>query len=112
MVGDGALLDEVRVRVSSLGLRGIFHFPGQVKNVPDYLACFDLFMLTSESEGLPNTLVEAQLAGVPVLATDVGGARETFSSGVTGRLVTAATPEALAEAAVACLTDHDWRHEA
>jgi glycosyltransferase involved in cell wall biosynthesis len=109
MVGDGALLAEVRARVSACGLEDIFHFPGQVKNVPDYLACFDLFMLTSESEGLPNTLVEAQLAGVPVLATDVGGARETFTPGVTGRLVTAATAEALAEAAVACLTDDEWR---
>ncbi len=109
MVGAGALLEEARGRVSSHGLEGIFHFPGQVKNVPDYLACFDLFMLTSTSEGLPNSLVEAQLAGVPVLSTDVGGARETFSPGVTGRLVKAASAEALAEAAVVCLTDDKWR---
>jgi glycosyltransferase involved in cell wall biosynthesis len=112
MVGVGALMEEARERVSFYGLDEIFHFPGQVKNVPDYLACFDLFMLTSESEGLPNSLVEAQLAGVPVLSTDVGGARETFSPGVTGRLAPAATAEALAEAAVACLTDDDWRRDA
>jgi glycosyltransferase involved in cell wall biosynthesis len=112
MVGGGALLEEVRARVSSYQMDGIFHFPGQVKNVPDYLACFDLFMLTSSSEGLPNSLVEAQLAGVPVISTDVGGARETFSPGVTGRLVKVATPEALAEAVVACLTDDQWRDAA
>ncbi len=112
MVGGGPLWHEARARVASLGMESVFHFPGQVKNVPDYLACFDLFMLTSVSEGLPNSLVEAQLAGVPVLSTDVGGARETFSPGVTGRLVARATPEALAEAAVACLADEGWRSNA
>jgi len=109
MVGSGALWEEARARVSALGLEAMFRFPGQVKNVTDYLACFDLFMLTSASEGLPNSLIEAQLAGVPVLSTDVGGARETFSPGVTGRLVAEAIAEALAEAAVQCLTDEDWR---
>ena len=112
MVGDGPLWEEARARVSALGLEAAFRFPGQVKNIMDYLACFDLFMLTSASEGLPNSLVEAQLAGVPVLSTDVGGARETFSPGVTGRLVAQATPEALAEAAVACLADEGWRSNA
>lgn len=109
MVGGGPLWEEARARVSALGLEAMFRFPGQVKNVTDYLACFDLFMLTSASEGLPNSLIEAQLAGVPVLSTDVGGARETFSPDVTGRLVAEATAEALAEAAVQCLTDEDWR---
>ncbi|MEO8927809.1 MAG: glycosyltransferase [Caulobacteraceae bacterium] len=109
MVGDGALWEEARARVAALGLEAVFHFPGQVKNVADYLACFDLFMLTSSSEGLPNSLVEAQLAGVPVLATDAGGARETFVPGVTGRLAPDASAETLAAAAVACLTDEVWR---
>ncbi|MGI9169332.1 MAG: glycosyltransferase, partial [Caulobacteraceae bacterium] len=106
MVGDGALLGEARARVSALGLEASFRFPGQVKNVPDYLACFDLFMLTSRREGLPNSLVEAQLAGVPVLSTDVGGARETFLPGVTGRLAPGDSAEALGAAAIDCLTDH------
>jgi glycosyltransferase involved in cell wall biosynthesis len=63
-------------------------------------------------EGLPNSLVEAQLAGVPVVATDVGGARETFVPGVTGRLVDVHSPERLAAAAVDCLTDKAWRDRA
>ena len=112
MVGDGALWDEARTHVAARGLQDHVHFAGQVKNVADYLSCFDLFMLTSSSEGLPNSLVEAQFAGVPVLSTDVGGAKETFVPGVTGRLVADASPEALAEAAVACLTDEEWRQRA
>jgi glycosyltransferase involved in cell wall biosynthesis len=112
MVGGGAEWEEAHARVESLGLTARFNFPGQVRNVADYLACMDAFMLTSRVEGLPNSLVEAQLAGVPVVSTDVGGARETFVPGVTGRLVDVHTPEALAAAAIACLTDQRWREEA
>jgi glycosyltransferase involved in cell wall biosynthesis len=51
----------------------------------------DALMLLSEHEGLPNALIEAQLAGVPVIASPAGGAPETLIPGVTG-LVTAADP--------------------
>jgi len=112
MVGDGAEWDDAVAQVASLGLTDRFHFPGQVKNVADYLACMDAFMLTSRVEGLPNSLVEAQLAGVPVVSTDVGGARETFVPGLTGRLVDVHTPEALAAAAIDCLTNQSWRDHA
>jgi glycosyltransferase involved in cell wall biosynthesis len=112
MVGGGAEWESARARVESHGLSDRFHFPGQVRNVADYLACLDVFMLTSRVEGLPNSLVEAQLAGVPVISTDVGGARETFIPGVTGRLVDVQSPEALAEAAIECLTNRAWRDHA
>ncbi|MBA3810162.1 MAG: glycosyltransferase [Caulobacteraceae bacterium] len=112
MVGDGALWEDSRAYAENQGLRDHLHFTGQVKNVADYLSCFDLFMLTSSSEGLPNSLVEAQLSGVPVLSTDVGGARETFTPGLTGWLVSEASAEALASAAVACLGDDEWRERA
>ena len=72
-------------QAAGLGLADRFVFPGQVRNVADYLACLDLFMLTSRVEGLPNSLIEAQLAGVPVVTADVGGAGETFEDGSSGR---------------------------
>ncbi len=112
MVGGGAQWEAARAQVASLGLSERFHFPGKVRNVGDYLACMDAFMLTSKVEGLPNSLVEAQLAGVPVITTDVGGARETFVPGVTGRLVDIPTPDRLAGAAIDCLTDQAWRERA
>ena len=112
MVGGGAQWEAARAQVASLGLSDRFHFPGKVRNVGDYLACMDVFMLTSQVEGLPNSLVEAQLAGVPVVTTDVGGARETFVPGVTGRLVDIPAPERLADAAIDCLTDQAWRERA
>ena len=65
-------------------------------------------MLTSRVEGLPNSLIEAQLAGVPVITADVGGAGETFLADVSGRLVADADAERLASAALACLDDPAW----
>jgi glycosyltransferase involved in cell wall biosynthesis len=112
MVGGGAEMDRTMSRVGDYGLNEHFHFAGQVRNVPDYLACFDLFLLTSRIEGLPNSLVEAQLAGVPVVTTDVGGARETFIPGVTGQMVAGDSPQLLGDAVVRCLSDQAWRDRA
>ncbi len=112
MVGDGEDLETSRARVASYGLSDRFHFIGQVKNVNDYLSCFDLFLMTSWVEGLPNSLVEAQLAGVPVVCTNVGGVRETFIPGVTGVLVEDDSPKAIADAVVHSLENVSWRRYA
>ncbi len=84
LVGDGPLLDETRAAFASATLTDRAHFAGQVDRVAEYLAAMDLFWLTSRTEGLPNVLVEAQLAGVPVLTFDVGGAAETIRDGESG----------------------------
>ena len=64
----------------------------------------DVLLLTSEREGLPNVLIEAQHFGVPVVSTDVGGAGETMLRGQTGQLVPAdASPEEIANAVLAIL---------
>ena len=52
--------------------------------VEKLLPSFDLLLQTSQIEGLPNTLIEAQACGVPVVTTDAGGSRETLIDGVTG----------------------------
>jgi len=68
---------------------------------------WDLFVLPSLWEGLPNTVVEAMALGVPVVATDVGGTRELVRPGRTGRLVPAANEDALGRAMAEALTDAD-----
>lgn len=87
MVGDGPLREAVSARFADAGLVTSLHMPGQVENVPDYLAAMDLFWMTSKTEGLPNVLIEAQFSGVPVAAFDVGGVGETFLDGETGALI-------------------------
>ena len=73
---------------------------------------FDALLLTSEFEGLPNVLIEAQGFGVPVLATNAGGASETFIEGETGFLADSDEPSSLAAKLLMMLKDDAWRENA
>ena len=99
LVGYGALEGELRGRASSLGLDGSVTFTGE-KDSAEMLPSFDLFVQPSlyESQGL--ALLEAMAAGVPAIATDVGGVGDVVRDGETGLLVPSADPEALARAIV------------
>jgi glycosyltransferase involved in cell wall biosynthesis len=94
VVGDGPLRRELERRAEGLP----FEFAGGRDDVPELLAGFDVFAFPSLYEGLCLAVIEAQAAGVPVVATPVGGIRETVVDGVTGRLVPPREPAALAAA--------------
>ena len=74
-------------------------------DVPDVLAAADIFVLPSHFEGLPMSVIEAMLSGLPVVATDIRGPREQVVHGVTGLLVPAATVSPLAAALRALVDD-------
>lgn len=114
LVGDdGDLGQAVRDRAAQLGMADRLHMPGAVRNVGDWYRAFDVLLLTSEREGLPNVTIEAQHFGVPVVATDVGGTAETVQAGVTGILVAGADPaDSLARGVLQALTDVEWRRRA
>ena len=95
----GAGRDEVRLRQAAVGLDNLF-FTGEVGNVGDYLAAFNLFLYPSRHEGLGSALIDALEAGLPVVATAVGGIPEIIRDGENGVLVRPDEPESL-EAAVA-----------
>ncbi|MEP7028223.1 MAG: glycosyltransferase [Candidatus Eisenbacteria bacterium] len=103
--GDGPLRDAVRARVRGLGLEERVRLPGFVEDVPALLAALDVFVLSSYLEGLGTSVLDAQAAGVPVVATRVGGIPEMIESGVTGLLVPPRDPEALAAAIAEALSD-------
>jgi L-malate glycosyltransferase len=103
MVGDGPELPAVRRQAGEAGLGSRVIFTGFRDDIPDLLEAMDLLLLTSSQEGLPNAILEAMAAGRPVIATDVGGCREVVTEGVTGHLVAADSPEALARMAVSVL---------
>ena len=71
---------------------------GERNDVPELLATASVFVLSSRSEGLPISVLEAMAAGLPVIASDVGGLREQVEDGVTGLLVPAGDVAALATA--------------
>jgi glycosyltransferase involved in cell wall biosynthesis len=97
----GAGRDELRLRQAAAGLDNVL-FTGEVANVGDYLAAFDLFLYPSRHEGLGSILLDALEAGLPVVATAVGGIPEIIRDGENGMLVKPDEPAAL-EAAVTAL---------
>jgi glycosyltransferase involved in cell wall biosynthesis len=101
IVGDGPLRGELERRAAGLP----FEFTGERDDVPALLAGFDVFAFPSLFEGLCLAVIEAQAAGVPVVATPVGGIRETVVDGETGLLVPRQDPPALAAAVCRLLED-------
>lgn len=100
----GAGRDEARLRLAAAGLDNL-HFAGEVANVGDYLAACDLFLYPSRHEGLGSTLIDALVAGLPVVATAVGGIPEIIRDGENGVLVRPDEPEALESAVAAFVED-------
>jgi glycosyltransferase involved in cell wall biosynthesis/Flp pilus assembly protein TadD len=87
LVGDGPLLVTAQQYAEVLGIASRVLFAGQSNRVGFWLRQFDAFVLLSKFEGLPNVLIEAQFAGVPVVSTPAGGASETVLQGETGLIL-------------------------
>lgn len=104
-VGEGELLEEIEQESARLGVDDRVVFAGFRRDVPEVLAAADAFVLSSEGESLPLTILEAMSAGLPVISTDVGGISEAVESGTTGLLVESGDADGLADAMVAVLGD-------
>lgn len=87
LIGDGPLTETVRERVHALGLADKVLFSGLCNDVPQRLEKADIFVLVSRWEGLPLSILEAMRAGVPVVASNVGGVSEAVQDDRTGYLV-------------------------
>jgi glycosyltransferase involved in cell wall biosynthesis len=103
IAGDGELLGELERQAARLGDR--VELLGERDDVPDLLASFEVFAFPSQFEGLCLAVIEAQAAGVPVVATPVGGIVENVADGQTGLLVPPREAHALADAIVRLLDD-------
>ncbi len=95
-VGDGPLASRLEREVEDAGLRRRVKFLGVRSDVPLLLVASDIVLLTSRTEGLPGVLIEAGMAGRPVVAVDVGAVREVITDGVTGWIVPAGAPSLFA----------------
>lgn len=96
MVGEGPLRGESLRILHEAGLADLAWLPGERRDVPDVMRGLDCFVLPSLAEGISNTILEAMATGLPVVATDVGGNADLVDAGVTGELVPAGDPDALA----------------
>ena len=108
IVGDGPCRGELETLAESLGIHERVTFCGSRSDISEILAVFDVFVLSSLSEGLPNTVCEALARGVPVVAANVGGVGEAVLDGHTGLLVPPNDARALAESALS-LTSESMR---
>ncbi len=107
IAGAGPCRPALEKLAGALHLRDTVRFLGHVSDVPDLLARARVFVLSSLTEGISLTLLEAMASGLPVVATRVGGNPEVVSDGETGLLVPPRQPAALAGALVRLLRDPD-----
>jgi glycosyltransferase involved in cell wall biosynthesis len=109
IVGDGELHDRLAASEDAVALGERLVWAGFRRDVPDVCFASDVVMLTSDNEGTPVSLIEAQAAAVPVVSTDVGGVRSVVRDGESGLLAAADATDILAEAVLRLVVDPDLR---
>jgi len=105
LAGDGPCAMELQEEAVKLGVNSHVEFLGQCSNVPEVLKRMSIFTLSSITEGLSMTVLEAMAAGLPIVATDVGGNRELVQPPHCGLVVPARDPRALSRAYIDLLRD-------
>jgi glycosyltransferase involved in cell wall biosynthesis len=109
LVGEGESQAFLTERIKELNLNRFVHMLGSRRDIAELLANADIFALPSDWEGVSMALLEAMAAGVPVVATAVGGTPEVVVDGINGLLVPPRDPEALAGALSRLLLDPGLR---
>ena len=109
IVGHGPDRSEVEAEIQRLGLDDRVQLAGERSDVPELLAASDVFVLSSRSEGLPVSVLEAMAAELPIVASRVGGLAELFVDGETGILVSPGDAAALARALGRLVEDSELR---
>jgi L-malate glycosyltransferase len=109
VVGDGHLRPMLTDLCDELGLARVVSFHGRIPNPSAEIARFDVGVLTSDSEGLSNAILEYMAAGVPAVARRVGGNEEAVTDGETGYLVDGAAPADIARPVIRLLQDEASR---
>ncbi|MBW2663127.1 MAG: glycosyltransferase [Deltaproteobacteria bacterium] len=105
VIGDGSIRTELENMTADLGLQDHVKFLGARSDIPELLSVLDVFVLSSFSEGLSLTLIEACAAARPIVATDVGGNAENVEHESNGLLVPSDQPEVMARAILEILID-------
>lgn len=111
MVGSGSLELDVRRERAAHGLVDQLDLPGWVDDPLPYYGCSSTFVLTSEREGLPLSLLEAMAVGIAPVVPDIGSVTDVAVDGETAVVVDERTPEAFADALERLLTDDGFRAE-
>ena len=107
VIGEGPDFSRIKRTIEKLELSRIIQLIKPTSRIYDYMSKFDVLLLTSRIEGLPNVLIEAQLLGIPVISTTCGGASETFINNSSGILVNDFDPKLIADALYELASDKE-----
>ena len=109
LVGDGPERERIEEKADQLNISQNVTISGFTDDVRPYLALTDIFVLSSLSEGIPISLLEAMASGLPVVATSVGGTPEVIENGITGYLVPPNSPLEFSKKVKLLLKDNNKR---
>ena len=107
VAGEGTIMSTLRQMASELGIGDDVHFIGRCDDVASLLFASHVGALSSRAEGFANAILEYMAAGLPVVATDVGGVREAIVEGETGYIVPSDDDEQMAERLIQVLKNDD-----
>jgi L-malate glycosyltransferase len=110
VIGDGPLRPAIEQQIADLQLGPVFRLLGSQEEIAPYLQAMDIAVLSSESEGFSNSILEYMAAGLPCVATDVGGNREALGD-TAGAIVRPGEPGELAEAILNLVSDPNRRRD-
>ncbi len=105
LAGEGELMESLKAFAAEQGLEKDAFFTGRCAQVAELLSVSEICVLSSTSEGFANSILEYMAAARPVVATDVGGAREAVTEGETGYIVSPGDDEAMAARIISLLKD-------
>jgi glycosyltransferase involved in cell wall biosynthesis len=105
LAGEGELQDSIKKQAARLGILNSTFLLGRCSRIAELLSVSDVCVLSSKAEGFSNSILEYMAAGRPVVATDVGGAREAIVENETGYIVPSGDDEQMAERIISLLRD-------
>ncbi|MDN5940233.1 MAG: glycosyltransferase, partial [Salinisphaera sp.] len=112
LIGKGPLQQELKALIAKEGMQHHIRLLGDRSDVPDLLSGLDMFVMASVSEGYSMALLEACAAGLPIVATAVGGNAEIVHEGINGYLVPARDPESMTAAMCKLFGNPEWARSA
>jgi GalNAc-alpha-(1->4)-GalNAc-alpha-(1->3)-diNAcBac-PP-undecaprenol alpha-1,4-N-acetyl-D-galactosaminyltransferase len=108
--GEGGLRKKLTEQIRNLDLEKNVQLPGYKRNIHEEISDAEMFVLSSNSEGLSNALLEAMMVGLPCISTEYNGANEVIENGFNGLLVPVGSVDKLSEAMLKLITDKQLAH--
>lgn len=109
IVGTGKLEEELKMLSKKMKINDIVRFLGVRQDIPDLLKDSDIYVMSSEWEGLSISLIEALASGIPIVATDAGSNNEIIENNISGLIVPIKDPNSLANGLYKLVVDHELR---